>query len=231
MLNNVEGSINLDLERSLPPYLYDLEIYLGNQGSDPLHADCLLGRTNVKYILRPAPADSASTRLIDEVFNGSPKPSRLYEDQCFVPRTYVAGISRFSTDSLETLSLLASPDFDALNTLILATPAGSAPPVRGAEPTGQVEIVHRDPNSITLRAQLSRSGYVLLLERYDPGWQATVDGHPTTVWRANQIFRAVYANAGSHEIRFEYHQRGLVLGGIISLATLIAMAALGYFKR
>ena len=230
MLNNVEGSINLDLERSLPPYLYDLEIYLGNQGSDPLHADCLLGRTNVKYILRPGPADSASTRAIGDVFNGSPKPSRLYEDQCFVPRSYVAGTSRFSTDSLETLKLLASPDFDALNTVILAAPAGSAPP-SGAGSAGQVEIVKRDPNSVTLHAQLSRPAYVLLLERYDPGWQATVDGHATTVWRANQIFRAVYAGAGRHEIRFEYHQRGLVLGGIISLTTLIAMAVLGYFKR
>ena len=231
MLNNVEGSINLDLERSLPPYLYDIEIYLNHSGADPVHADCLLGRTNVKYIIRPAPAASASTRLIGDVLNGSPMPSRLYEDQCFVPRTYVAGSSRFSTDSLETLNLLASPDFDALHTVILAAPMGSAPGVSDPEPAGQVEIVHRDPNSVALRAQLSRPSYVVLLDRYDPNWKATLDGHATTVWRANQIFRAVYADAGRHEIRFDYRQRGLRLGLIISLATLAAMAALGYFKR
>ncbi len=103
MLNQVEGNINLDLERSLPPYLYDIEIYQDVHAADPLRVDCLLGRTNVKYLIRPKPADSAATRAIGNVFNGSPKPSRLYEDLCFVPRTYVAGNSLFLTNSTENL--------------------------------------------------------------------------------------------------------------------------------
>jgi len=240
MLNQVEGNINLDLERSLPPYLYDIEIYQDRQATDPLHVDCLLGRTNVKYLIRPTPADSASTRALGDVFNGSPLPSRLYEDLCFVPRTYVAGNSLFSTNSAETLDHLASPDFDALNTVILASTAGSSPavgarhgvplPVAGSSPAGHVEIVHRDPNSVTLRAQLARPAYVVLLDRYDPNWQATLDGRPAPVLRANQIFRAVYAGAGLHEIRFHYRQRGFHLGVIISLLTLVTLAVL-YFKR
>jgi len=261
MLNQVEGNINLDLERSLPPYLYDVEIYQNSHATDSLHVDCMLGRTNVKYIIRPTPADSAATRGIGKVFNGSPKPSRLYEDLCFVPRTYVAGNSLLSTNSVETLDHLASPDFDALNTVILAAAPGSAPdvapgfspargdvtpalrpaagdaglkpgatlPDNGSAPAGQVEIVHRDPNSVTLRAQLTRPAYVVLLDRYDPNWQASLDGHPAAVLRANQIFRAVYAGAGLHEIRFDYRQRGFHLGVIISLLTLAVLAAL-YFR-
>jgi hypothetical protein len=223
MLNQVEGSINLDLERSLPPFLYDVEIYLSRAGTDPLRADCLLGRTNVKYILRPSRADSAATRFIGEVFNGSPLPSRLYEDLCFVPRTYVAGSSLFSTDSVETLDQLASREFDAAHTVILAAPAGSAPAVSATEPAGEVEIVHRDPNSVTLQARLSRAAYVVLLERYDPSWQAAVDGHRVPIWRANQLFRAVYVEAGTHEIAFQYHQRGLRAGLIISVITVIML--------
>lgn len=257
MLNQVEGSINLDLERSLPPYLYNIEIYQDRQAADPLHVDCLLGRTNVKYIIRPKPADSAATRALGNVFNGSPMPSRLYEDLCFAPRAYVAGYSLFSNDSAETLDHMADPDFDATDTVILAalpdatraqgspsspvalpppppeTPgrkSGSALPVAsGSPPAGEVEIVHRDPDSVTLRAQLSRPGYVVLLDRYDPNWQATLDGHPAPVLRANQIFRAVYAEAGSHEIRYDYRQRGLFLGLVISLAAFLALAALYYY--
>lgn len=249
MLNQVEGSINLDLERSLPPYLYDIEIYQDRQATDPLRVDCLLGRTNVKYIIRPTPADSAATHALGDVFNGSPLPSRLYEDLCFVPRTYVAGNSLFSTNSAETLDQLASPDFDALNSVILAAAAGSSPniepafrpargeaglmpgattAVNGGAPAGQVKIVHRDPNSVTLRAQLARPAYVVLLDRYDPNWQATLDGRPAPVLRANQIFRAVYAGAGLHEIRFDYRQRGFRLGLIISIVTLAVLVAL-YF--
>jgi hypothetical protein len=247
MLNQVEGNINLDLERSLPPYLYDIEIYQSLHATDPLHVDCLLGRTNVKYIIRPAPADSAATHGIGDVFNGSAMPSRLYEDLCFVPRTYVADNSLFSTSSDETLDHLAAPDFDALNTVILAAAAGASPDVAtalrpargdaglkpgataavsGSAPSGQVEIVHRDPNSVTLRAQLARPAYVVLLDRYDPNWQATLDGHPAPVLRANQIFRAVYAGAGPHDIRFEYRQRGFRLGMIISLLTAATLAVL-----
>jgi hypothetical protein len=217
MYYRVEGSINLDQERSLPPYLYDVEIYLDRRKADPLHYNCLLGRTNVKYILRARPVDSSSTRLISHVFNGSPLPSLLYEDLCFVPRTYIAGNSLFSMDSAETLDRLASRDFDALNTVILAAPQGSSPAVSGSEPAGHVEIVHRDPNSVTLQAQLSRPGYVVLLDRYDPGWQATLDGRPAPVLRANQIFRAIYANEGKHNIKFYYRQNGLKAGLILSL--------------
>ena len=257
MVNEVEGDINLDLERSLPPYLYDVEIYLSQKKADPLHADCLLGRTNVKYVLRTARADSAATRFIGDVSNGSPLPSRLYEDACFVPRAYVAGNTRFSTDSVETLDLLASPDFDALNTVILAPlqdsslvalPFGAAPaglkpgatavvarhgvPLQSGGPssTGHVDITGRTPNSVTLQAQLTRPGYVVLLERYDPGWQATVDGHTAPVLRANQIFRAVYVEAGQHQIRFEYHQRGLRAGLAVSLLTAATLLVLCFSK-
>jgi hypothetical protein len=231
MLNQVEGNINLDLERSMPPYLYDVEFYQNREAAHPELVDCMLGRTNVKYIVRPARADSAATRWMGEVFNGSTAPSALYEDMCFVPRSYVAGNSLFSMNSAETLDRMASQNFDALNTVILAAAPVSSPAVGpSASPAGQVEIVHRDPNSVTLRAELARPAYVVLLERYDPDWQGTLDGHPAPVLRANQIFRAVYAGAGVHEIRFKYRQHGLRLGVIISLLTLAALAVL-YFKR
>jgi hypothetical protein len=230
MLNQVEGNINLDLERSLPPYLYDVEIFQDRQAMDPLHVDCLLGRTNVKYIIRPTPVNTSVDHLLGDVANGSSMPSKLYEDLCFAPRTFVAGNSLFSTNSADTLNHLASPDFDATGTVILATAAGSAPAVSGSAPAGHVEIVHRDPNSVTLRAQLARPAYVVLLDRYDPDWRATLDGHSAPTIRADQIFRAVYAGAGAHEIRFDYRQSGFHVGIVISCLTLMAMAVV-YFKR
>jgi hypothetical protein len=226
MFYRVEGSINIDQERSLPSFLNTIKIDLERLKPDPSRFSCLLGRTNVKYILRAKPVDSATTRLIGDVFNGSPQPSHLYEDLCFVPRTYVAGNSLFSMDSAETLDRLASRDFDALNTVILAAPEGSSPALSGAGAAGQVEIVHRDPNSVTLQAQLSRPGYVLLLDRYDPNWRATIDGREAAVLRANQLFRAVYTPAGQHELRFYYRQRGLKAGLALSLVALAVCVVL-----
>jgi len=230
MLRKVEGGVNLDLERSMPFYVYDLQIYLKRQAPGPLNADCLLGRTNVKYIILPRHENSAATRLVGEVFNGSPQPSYLYEDLCFVPRAYVAGTALFSTDTLDTLQRLASPDFDAQEKVILASPTGTSPSVQGTGLAGQVKSLEHRPNRVRLIAELSRPGYVVLLERYDPNWHATVDGREVPVLRANQLFRAVYAGAGRHEVEFYYRQRGLKAGLLISLATLVLILAL-YFRQ
>ena len=58
MLERMEGSLNLDMERSMPPFLYDVWIYVLRQAPDTFHVDCLLGRTNVKYVIRPTRRDS-----------------------------------------------------------------------------------------------------------------------------------------------------------------------------
>jgi len=230
MLAQVEGSLNLDVERSLPPFLYDVWIYMLRQAPNTLHIDCLLGRSNVKYIIRPTRRDSEGARVVDEIFNGSPKPSYLYEDHYFVPRAYVAGTSVFSTSPLETLSRMASPDFDALGSVILAADPGDSPAVHGSGPAGQVEITEHQPNRVTLTAHLSQPGYVVLLDRYDSNWHASIDGREVPVLRANQIFRAVYTPAGAHRLRFYYHQSGLLPGAIFSALACILLAGLHFLR-
>ena len=233
MMVGVEGSLNLDIERSLPPFLYDVWIYTLKQAPDTLHRDCLLGRTNVKYIIRSRRRDSSGSKLLGEIFNGSPAPSYLYEDLHFVPRAYVAGTSIFTTSPLETLRRMASPEFDALENVILAAEPGNSPAVQGPAtghsreggnpPAGQVEITEHQPNTVTLQANLSRPGYVVLLDRYDSNWHASIDGRKVPVLRANQLFRAVYAEPGQHAIAFYYRQQGLLAGMFITCITIVAL--------
>ena len=224
MAQHVEGSLNLDFDdRSLPPFLFDVWIYILTQAPDALRVDCLLGRTNVKYIIRPTREVTSGAKLVSEIFNGSPEPSYLYENPYFVPRAYVAGTSIFTTSPLETLSWMASPDFDALENVILAADPGASPAVQGSGPAGQVEITERHPNRVTLKADLSRPGYVVLLDRYDSNWHASIDGREVPVLRANQLFRAVYAEPGQHVIAFYYRQQGLLAGMFITCITIVAL--------
>jgi hypothetical protein len=225
MAQHVEGSLNLDFDdRSLPPYLFDVWIYLLTQAPDALRVDCLLGRTNVKYIIRPTPQDIPSAKPVSEIFNGSPQPGYLFENPYFVPRAYVAGTGIFNTSPLETLSQMASPQFDAMENVILAAEPGASAAVRGSGPAGQVEIAERQPNTVMLKADLTRPGYVVLLDRYDPNWRATIDGREVPVLRANQLYRAVYAQPGRHVILFYYRQRGLVAGIFITGITLLVLS-------
>jgi uncharacterized membrane protein YfhO len=118
---------------------------------------------------------------------------------------------------------MASPGFDALENAILATDPGASPAVQGSGPAGRVEVTERQPNRVTMNAYLSRPGYVVLLDRYDSNWHAKIDGRETPVMRADQLFRAVYAEPGHHVIIFYYRQRGLLAGMLISAITLVAL--------
>jgi hypothetical protein len=226
MLEGVEESLNQDIEVSLPPFLYDDWIYMLHQAPDTAHIDRLLGRCNVKYIIQPTRRHSDSARFVDEIFNGSPTPSYLFEDLYFVPRAYVAGTTIFSASPLETLRQMASPDFDALGSVILAADPGDSPAVHGSGPAGRVEITEPQPNAVTLTANLTRPGYVVLLDRYDSNWRALLDGQEVPVLRANQSFRAVYAQPGRHVIEFYYRQQGLLLGVFITGITLVVLLCL-----
>ena len=280
MLTSVETSQNTDLEGSLPPSLHEFWIYALRQSHDPARADCLLGRTNVKYLIRRAHQPTATSRQVAEIFNGSSQPSYLDQEACFVPRAYVAGSAVYSTSAVETLSHLADPDFDPREDVILndgapdfptspgqvsparaptsrdatgpaRSAASTAPPVAGdcaiaafesassdevqnaglASSAGRVEIVDRQPNTVTLQAELLRPAYVVLLDRFDPNWHATVDGWATPILRANHMFRAVRVSAGKHLIRFYYRQRGLRAGGLLSFFTLLLLVTVWTLDR
>ncbi len=224
MSQGMEGSLNLDFDdRSLPPFLFDVWIYLLTQAPDDLRVDCLLGRTNTKYIIRPTREVTSGARVVSEIFTGSPKPGYLFENPYFLPRAYVAGTSVFTKSPLETLSQMASPQFDASQRVILAADPGAAPAVHGSGSAGSVEISEHQPTRVTMKAELSRPGYVVLLDRYDPNWHASIDGWEVPVLRANQLFRAVYAEPGQHVLVFNYRQNGLLVGVLITCVTIVGL--------
>jgi len=59
--------------------------------------------------------------------------------------------------------------------------------------------------------------------RARPEGRARIDGREVLVLRANQVFRAVYAEPGQHVITFYYRQQGLLAGMLISALTLVAL--------
>ena len=229
MLLNVEGVMNIDVERSFPPYLFDFWVYALRGLPDAASTACLLGRTNVRYQVLRSPRTVSTQREVATIFNGSPKPDYLYENLCFLPRTYVAGADRPSESARVTLATLADPDFDATGEVFLSSDSLSAPIASPPGTAGTVQIADYQPNEVTLNARLSRAGYVTLLDRFDPGWHATIDGREVRVFRVNQLFRAVYCRDGEHVVRFYYRQPGLRAGLILSMAAALFLALICFF--
>jgi uncharacterized membrane protein YfhO len=90
-------------------------------------------------------------------------------------------------------------------------------------------IVASAPDHVRVEAQLDRPAFVVLVETYDPGWRATVDGAPAPLLRANGAFRAVHVPAGSHVVEFLYRPSSVLVGGAVSLTALLALA--GWVSR
>ena len=65
---------------------------------------------------------------------------------------------------------------------------------------------------VRLDVELSAPGYAVLVDAFDPGWRATVDGAEAPVLRANVGFRAVPVGAGRHAVELLYRPRALLLG-------------------
>ena len=231
MLTGAEGVMNIDVERSFPVALYDYWVFALKELDDPARTACLLGRSNARYqVFKKYVGDSAAGREVTKIFNGSPDPHYLYETPCFLPRVFAAGKAKAAASARDALLPLSDPEFDAIGTIFI--PKGSFQTREQEMPgrAGEVEVIAYTPNEVRLRATLTRPGYVVLLDRFDPNWRVTVNGRETRVLRANHIFRAVAVSEGTHEVHLNYVQRGLRSGLAISLSALGLLAFL-YFRR
>ena len=94
-----------------------------------------------------------------------------------------------------------------------------------------VEVKYSRPSSdeIHIEAAPGRPGFVAVLESYDPGWRATVDGVAAPVVMANGFSMAVPVKAGRHAIVLRYYTPGRRLGILLSLGSGILLICLLWF--
>ena len=72
---------------------------------------------------------------------------------------------------------------------------------------------------------MSAPGHLVLVDTFDPGWRAAVDGKPTTLLRANVAFQAVPVPAGTHRVELVYRPPSVMWGVLITaLAVVVALA-------
>lgn len=68
---------------------------------------------------------------------------------------------------------------------------------------------------------LDKDGIILLTIPYDKGWQIYVDGEKVKYYKVANEFIGIKVSLGKHKIYMKYYPRGLALGIIISISTLI----------
>ena len=156
------------------------------------------------------------------------EPVRVFRVPDSLPRSYVVGGLRVAAGD-EAYRTLVDPSFDPGREIVLDTGTPKPPPDGLA---GSSRLVEHRPDRVRLEAQLEAPGYLVLVEAYEPGWRALVDGHPAPVLRANTAFRAVALDAGRHEVEFRYRPAAVTAGLALSATTLaVALALVGWRRH
>lgn len=127
------------------------------------------------------------------------------------------------TDAAERI--LLSPAFNPRTTAVLATSPGIK---QGNGPAGEVLTVDYGWNSVDLTLRVNAPAVLVLTDTDFPGWEATLDGRPTPILRANAHFRAIVVQPGVRRVSMRYDPWPAKVGLILSCLTLPLLLA-GWF--
>jgi hypothetical protein len=145
-----------------------------------------------------------------------------------LPRAYVAP-RRKVVDSLAVLDAMAEPDARQGQVVVLQEDAPSTPGTAKHRP---VQYDAYSPNEIRLKIDLEAPAYLVLSESWHPGWRCwdgagqPSGGREVKVYHANYLFRAVYLDAGVHDLVFRFCPASVRIGRLVSILGFALILAL-----
>lgn len=84
-----------------------------------------------------------------------------------------------------------------------------------------------DSDEAAFAVEAPRAGTFFRSTRFDPGWDARLDGAPVTIMHAVGSFQGVAIPPGSHVLRFAYRPRSFRIGLAISMLVAATLVLLG----
>ena len=159
----------------------------------------------------------------------------LVEFTAALPRAKLYSNWQQSTNAAATLKQLTAPDFNPHERVIVQADMPFAPTV-GTNISGTVTFTRYTPKQITLAVSNSVPSLLLYNDKIAANWQATVDGKPEVMVRANFMMRGIPLPAGSHVVEMIYTAptQGIYLSGtgiLLGLLVLIVICFVDWPKK
>jgi hypothetical protein len=220
----IEGSFDQDLRGLGPPGVATLARNLRSSEETPVYSRLLrIGAVGRVVARHSAGLEDLSLRAqLPSLFE---QPFNVYDVPGAVPRAFAMGGSRSVSGPEAAAEAILSPAFDPTREVVLESSPDQAAP---ADFRGAAHIDIRKPDRVAIEADLSHDGFVVLVDAFAPGWEATVDGSPAPVLRANAAFRAVPVRRGRHRVVMLFRPPAVRLGLALSVlgATVLVGLAL-----
>jgi hypothetical protein len=155
----------------------------------------------------------------------------VLENRHVLPRAWLAA----ETLALPAEAVLASvrsgrlPDgraFDPRRTALVEEGTGRTFAPSGAE--GRAAVVAYEPNALTVETESVAPSFLVVSEAAYPGWAATIDDAPAEIVRTDYVLRGLPLPPGAHRVRFAYRPRSVLIGALISAATVVLVPLLAW---
>lgn len=180
----------------------------------------LLRLVGVTHVLSPEPVSGGSS-LGEPAFASEggyvhrvPGASRAY---------HAPEARSIPADALAIPPLLAGALED--RRLVLIDEASSLPAVSPGA-SGPLEVEDVSPTHVRIDVSGLGTGYVYLADAFFPGWQATLDGRPLELARANVFGRAVALDRPGRVLEFRFTSAPFELGALLSGLSLTSLLGL-----
>jgi hypothetical protein len=174
---------------------------------------------NVRYLIKPAAATDPNPLYQDASY-------KVYENPTGFPRAWLVHQSQVVPDPETALnqsaSQMANRTVGPREIALVGTSIGDldANADRSAD---KVEITNYDPVHPKVTVQTAARSLVIFSENFYPGWKATVNGVTQPIIQTDGNFRGVVVPAGRSEIVLKYRPMSMIVGGIFSAITFIAV--------
>jgi hypothetical protein len=139
------------------------------------------------------------------VFDEHTGRQTLVEHTTRLPRAFFVYNVHVTRTEADLLAFLKSAAFDHRRMAVIEEQPAHALPAPATPPTWTARITAYRNNAMTIAAETSHDGFLVLSEIFYPGWKAYIDGGETRIYRTNYNLRGMFVPAGSHtiEVRFE----------------------------
>jgi hypothetical protein len=190
---------------------------------------------NIRYLYTNAqlPTSQGMRLLAGPAVNAAGDTTYLYRAPTDNPPAWVTSLAVKAPDE-SALPMLLDSRFDVSRIALFdtATAVPTQPVPNGAPaPTGiGVRVTRWEPGRISLVLDQPAPAHATLVvsENFYPGWQATVDGRPAPVGRADFVLMGVGLAAGARTIELAFSSDRYEQGKLVTLAALaVAVIALG----
>lgn len=147
---------------------------------------------------------------------------RIYENRKALPEAFLVSKVIPAISEEDSFQKIVSGTFDPRKEVVIETDKPEELPARTAgagDKYRSVSCKWINPNEALIRTDAESPSMLVFSQTYYPGWEATVDGRPASILRANYLFQSIIVEPGKHEIRFKYNPQSFFIPLAIACAT------------